>query len=114
MPTFVKVGENSLSTGVAPISLRIHFWLSSFGWMRSPRIEGLNAGGVSVGYWVGCGRFSHRMVHGLLYGLETKMRRMSVLLFMVRRWRWNICRLPESIGSEVGGEWSPVSFSFSE
>lgn len=34
---FVKVGENSLSTGVVPISLRIHFWLSSFGWMRSLR-----------------------------------------------------------------------------
>lgn len=37
MPTFCKVGENSLSTGVVPISLRIHFWLSSFGWMRSLR-----------------------------------------------------------------------------
>lgn len=37
MPTFVKVGGNSLSTGVVPISPRIHFWLSSFGRMRSLR-----------------------------------------------------------------------------
>ncbi len=53
------------------------------------------------GIWVGCGRFSHRMVHGLLYGLETKMRRMSVLLFMVRRWRWNICRLPDPLARKL-------------
>ena len=94
MPTFCK-GWGKLPFDRSSPDISAHSLLAFELWLDAlPKELRLNAGGVSVGYWVGCGRFSHRMVHGLLYGLETKMRRMSVLLFMVRRWQWNICRLP--------------------